>query len=88
MVMPGVSADGALEVADCLRDALASRSYKGPAITASVAVVATTAECRPATAEQFVDAAERAVVQARAEGGNRLLLVEPTVADAWALSSV
>lgn len=88
MIMPGVAADGALEVADCLRDTLLARAYEGPSITASVAVVATTAECRPATADQLVDAADKAIVQARAQGGNRLLLVEPTDADAWALSAV
>jgi diguanylate cyclase (GGDEF)-like protein len=86
MILPGVSADGALEVADSLRDDLLARSYKGPQITASVAVVATTADCRPATMEQLLEAAERAIGQARAEGGNRLLLVEPTLTDSWALS--
>ncbi len=88
LILPGVSADGALEVADGLRDGILSRSYKGPPITASVAVVATTAECRPATMGQLLEAAERAIGQARGEGGNRLLLVEPTRADAWTLSPV
>lgn len=88
MILPGVSAEGALEVADCLRDELVARTYKGPPITASVAVVTTTAECRPGTLEQLLEAAERAISQARAEGGNRLLLVEPTLAESWALSPV
>ncbi|MGC8640159.1 MAG: response regulator [Isosphaeraceae bacterium] len=88
LILPGVAADGALEVADCLRDDLLARSYKGPQVSACLAVVATTAECRPASMGQLLDAAERAIGQARSEGGNRLLLVEPTLADAWALSPV
>ena len=88
MILPAISANGALEVADGLRDALASLVCQGSHLTASVAVVTATARCWPGTAEQFPDAADRAICQARAEGGNRLLFVEPTSADARAQSGL
>jgi PleD family two-component response regulator len=55
-------------------------------ITASVTVVATTAQDRPSTTGQLLEAAEQAIGQARAEGGNRLILVEAPFASAGALS--
>ena len=76
VILPGVSTDGALSRADCLRDAVIARASTTVPITASVAAVATTAENRPLTAERLLEAAERAIRQARAEGGNRLILVE------------
>jgi hypothetical protein len=50
-------------------------------------VVATTALDRPSTTGQLLEATEQAIGQARAEGGNRLILVEPPFAAAWALSA-
>jgi hypothetical protein len=47
---------------------------------------ATIAQDRPSTTGQLLKAAEQAIGQARAEGGNRLILVEPPFAAAWALS--
>ena len=86
VILPGVTADGALSRADCLRDAVIAQAATTIPITASVAVVATTAEDRPSTTGQLLEAAERAISQARAEGGNRLILVEPPFAAARTLS--
>jgi len=86
VILPGVTTDGAVSRADCLRDALIARAVTTIPLTASVAVVATTAEDRPSTTGQLVEAAEQAIGQARAEGGNRLILVEPPFAVARTLS--
>jgi two-component system, cell cycle response regulator len=86
VIMPGVTTDGALSRADCLRDAVNAHASMTFPITASVAVAATTALDRPSTTGQLIEAAERAIGQARAEGGNRLILVEPPFAAARALS--
>jgi two-component system, cell cycle response regulator len=86
VILPGVSTDGALSRADCLRDAVTARASTTVPITASVAAVTTTAENRPTTTEGLLDAAERAIGQARAEGGNRLILIEPPLDTAGALS--
>jgi diguanylate cyclase (GGDEF)-like protein len=88
LILPGVASEGALEVADSLRDAVAARGFTAAPITASMAVVATSNDGRPASAGQLVEACERAIGQARAEGGNRLLRVEPTAVHGWALSPV
>jgi two-component system, cell cycle response regulator len=86
VILPGVSTDGALSRADCLRDAVTVRASTTVPITASVAAVTTTAENRASTTERLLEAAERAIGQARAEGGNRLILVEPPLDAAGALS--
>jgi two-component system, cell cycle response regulator len=86
LILPGVSADGARSRADWLREAMTARASTTVPISASVAAVATTAENRPSTTEELLEAAERAIGQARAEGGNRLILVDPPVAAARALS--
>ena len=86
VILPGVTLDGALSRAECLRDAVIAQAATTIPITASVAVVATTAHDRPSTTGQLLEAAERAIGQARAEGGNRLILVEPPFAAARALS--
>jgi diguanylate cyclase (GGDEF)-like protein len=88
LVLPGVATEGALEVADSLRDAVAARGLTAASITASMAVVATSDDGRRGSAGQLVEACERAIGQARAEGGNRLLWVEPTTIHSWALSPV
>jgi two-component system, cell cycle response regulator len=86
LILPGVSADGARSRADWLREAITARASTTVPITASIAAVATTAENRPSTTEELLEAAERAIGQARAEGGNRLILVDSPVAAARALS--
>ena len=86
VILPGVTSDGALSRADCLRDAVIAHASTTIPITASVAVVATTNHDRPSTTGQLIEAAERAIGQARAEGGNRLILVDPPFATARALS--
>jgi diguanylate cyclase (GGDEF)-like protein len=88
VILPGVATEGALQVADSLRDGILGRLYKLAPITASVAVATTTAENRPGTAGQLLEAADRAISQARAEGGNRLLFVEPSLDEAWEPSPV
>ncbi len=87
VILPGLSTDGALAVADRLRDAVIARASTTVPITASVAVVATTALNRPSTTERLLEGAERAIGQARAEGGNRLVAVEPSLAGTPAISS-
>ena len=75
-------------MADCPRDALLARAFSGAPITASLAVVSTTADARPDTDGRLLEAAEQAIGRARVEGGNRLFLVEATLDVAWAQSSV
>jgi diguanylate cyclase (GGDEF)-like protein len=76
VILPGFSTDSALAVADCLRIAVMARASTKLPLTASIGVVVTTAEDRPSTTEQLVEAADRAIGQARAEGGNRLVVVD------------
>jgi two-component system, cell cycle response regulator len=86
VILPGVSTDGALARADCLRDTVIAHASTTVPITASVVALTSTAENRPSTTERLLEAAERAIGQARAEGGNRLILVEPPLDAAPALS--
>jgi diguanylate cyclase (GGDEF)-like protein len=76
VILPGVSTDGALSRADRLRNAVIARASTTIPITATVAAVATTAWNRPSTPERLLEGAERAICQARAQGGNRLVLTE------------
>ncbi len=86
VILPGLSTDSALAVADCLRIAVIARASTMLPITASLAVVVATTDDRPSTTEQLLEAAERAIGQARAEGGNRLVVVEPSLGGARTIS--
>jgi two-component system chemotaxis response regulator CheY len=86
LILPCMSTDGAIEVAERLRSSLIRRSPEGVPITGSVAVVATTAESRPPTTMQLLELAEQALGQAQDEGGNRVVHLDPSLADAQTLS--
>ena len=65
VILPGVSTDGALARADCLRDAVIARASTKVPITASVAAVATTAEDRPSTTERLLRGGRTSIRPAR-----------------------
>jgi diguanylate cyclase (GGDEF)-like protein len=87
MILPGLSADNALAVADWLRIEVMSRTSTILPTTASIAAVVTTTDDRPSNTERLLEAAERAIGQARAEGGNRLVLLEPSLGGVRTISS-
>jgi two-component system chemotaxis response regulator CheY len=79
LILPGVSSECALSVADILRSSLIERASTELKITASVGVAAMSAENHLTSSNQLLELAEQAVNQAHAEGGNRVVQVDPSI---------
>jgi diguanylate cyclase (GGDEF)-like protein len=87
LILPGVSSESALSVADILRSSLIERAPTELKITASVGVAAISAENHLTSSNQLLELAEQAVNQAHAEGGNRVVQVDPSIEEPAVASS-
>jgi diguanylate cyclase (GGDEF)-like protein len=73
LVLPGTATEAALEFAERLRQAVAGAGGGGPVVTLSVGV-ACTADAPDADMETLIEAADRALYEAKTAGRNRVML--------------
>jgi two-component system chemotaxis response regulator CheY len=81
VIMPGVTEDSALAVADILVGAAKEQRATRFTVTASAGVATMLAENQPSSPTEFFEHAERALARARAQGGDRVVSLDPLVRD-------
>jgi diguanylate cyclase (GGDEF)-like protein len=78
VILPGLAEDRALSTSDSLRFAVSTLSTAAIAINASVGVSSRSPDDLLATPSGLLRAADRALTQAQAEGGNRVVRLDPS----------
>jgi two-component system cell cycle response regulator len=76
LILPGLTSDWALPVADNVRDAVTERIGTDCRVTASLGVATMSPEGSMATAAQLLEACESALALARTSGGDRAVAAE------------
>jgi two-component system cell cycle response regulator len=77
IILPSVTEEGALAISEILRDSIAALPTATPTLSASVGVSTRFADGQPASTSLLHEAAGRALAQAQAQGGNRVIHLLP-----------
>jgi diguanylate cyclase (GGDEF)-like protein len=78
IILPSVTADGALATSEILRDSIAARATATTERSASFGVSTRSADDPSASSPQLLEAAGRALTLAQAHGGNRVIHLLPS----------
>jgi diguanylate cyclase (GGDEF)-like protein len=78
IILPSVTADGAVAASEILRDSIAATAVAETELTISIGVSTRAADDPSASCPQLLEAAGRALTQAQAHGGNRVIHLLPS----------